>query len=323
MGTSLRIRHGQPHAAPSGTASRERAEQVGTANKGQGLQVHTGGCCEMHAARRYDHQGYSWLVTSVGTAASPALIWSTRSSARRRWIPCCGRTTPGSAPTTTTTPTPTIWTVITSGARWIQRLSTGSTLFSPLCVLLLRQLFIISILALFSLKPAYFITLLFKARDRLAVCRSILATVLPCWYLFSCLYAAGGAWLWMKMWLMPYLGFNFWLSTYTYFHHKAADIKWHRSEGWNKAEAQLFGTVHVDYHPIIEFLHFDINWHIPHHVTVKIPWYNLRRATYALMRKYGDKLHTVEMSLSLWKEVTTHCHVWDEKDAYKKFEMWK
>jgi omega-6 fatty acid desaturase (delta-12 desaturase) len=61
--------------------------------------------------------------------------------------------------------------------------------------------------------------------------------------------------------------------------------------------------------------------HIPHHVTVKIPWYNLRRATYALMRQYGDKLHTVEMSLELWMEVTTQCHVWDEKEAYKKLEM--
>jgi omega-6 fatty acid desaturase (delta-12 desaturase) len=102
----------------------------------------------------------------------------------------------------------------------------------------------------------------FKPRDRPAVLRSILATVLPCGFMFASLHAAGGAWLVLKMWGLPYLVFNFWLSTYTYFHHKAADIKWHHSDDWNKAEAQLFGTVHVDYHPVIEFLHFDINWYV-------------------------------------------------------------
>ena len=140
---------------------------------------------------------------------------------------------------------------------------------------------------------------------------------MTCAAIFQALYAAGGYWLWFKMWFMPYLGFNFWLSTYTYFHHKAPDIAWKHSAEWNKAEAQLFGTVHVDYHPIIEFLHFDINWHIPHHVTVKIPWYNLRRATYALMRKYGDALHSYEMGVELWTSTTLHCHVHDEQEAYK------
>ena len=62
------------------------------------------------------------------------------------------------------------------------------------------------------------------------------------------------------------------LSTYTYFHHKSLDIPWLEQDKWNKAQAQLFHTAHVDYHPIFEWLHFDINWHIPHHVSVKIPW---------------------------------------------------
>jgi hypothetical protein len=45
-----------------------------------------------------------------------------------------------------------------------------------------------------------------------------------------------------------------------------------QNERWNKAQAQLFHTAHVDYHPIFEIMHFDINWHIPHHVSVRIPW---------------------------------------------------
>lgn len=32
----------------------------------------------------------------------------------------------------------------------------------------------------------------------------------------------------------------------------------------------------------VEFLCFDINVHVPHHVMSKIPWYNLRAATDSL-----------------------------------------
>ena len=96
-----------------------------------------------------------------------------------------------------------------------------------------------------------------------------LVTCLAIWYT---LYNLGGAWMITKMWIMPYLAFNFWLSTYTYFHHKSLNIPWIEKANWNKAQAQLFHTTHVDYHPIFEWLHFDINWHIPHHVSVKIPW---------------------------------------------------
>ena len=101
---------------------------------------------------------------------------------------------------------------------------------------------------------------------------SFYLAVLTCFGMWYQLYTMGGMWLVFKMWFMPYLCFNFWLSTYTYFHHKSLDIPWLEKDKWNKAQAQLFHTAHVDYHPIFELLHFDINWHIPHHVSVKIPW---------------------------------------------------
>lgn len=40
------------------------------------------------------------------------------------------------------------------------------------------------------------------------------------------LYTHGGWWAVFKYWGMPYLVFNFWLSTYTYFHHKSTEIGW-------------------------------------------------------------------------------------------------
>ena len=38
----------------------------------------------------------------------------------------------------------------------------------------------------------------------------------------------------------------------------------------------------------IEFLTHDINVHVPHHVSSKIPWYNLRRATDSLRENWGE-----------------------------------
>ncbi|PRQ45923.1 putative acyl-CoA (9+3)-desaturase [Rosa chinensis] len=62
---------------------------------------------------------------------------------------------------------------------------------------------------------------------------------------------------WVKFWLMPELGYHFW--------------------------AQLNGTVHCDYPLLtffcflnrIEILFHDINVHIPHHISPRIPSYNL------------------------------------------------
>ena len=38
----------------------------------------------------------------------------------------------------------------------------------------------------------------------------------------------------------------------------------------------------------VEFLCHDINVHVPHHVSSKIPWYNLRAATDSLRANWGQ-----------------------------------
>ena len=50
-----------------------------------------------------------------------------------------------------------------------------------------------------------------------------------------------------KFWLMPWLGYHFWMSTFTVVHHTAAHIPFKPADDWNAAKAQLSGTVHCDY----------------------------------------------------------------------------
>ena len=141
----------------------------------------------------------------------------------------------------------------------------------------------------------------------------------------------GGVTAVLKHWLAPWLGYHFWMSTFTVVHHTAPHIPFKPAGEWNAAKAQLSGTVrawescfvsvlliffflareapprpqrpqtptltpfflptlsqvHCDYPALVEFLCHDINVHVPHHVSSKIPWYNLRAATGSLRSNWG------------------------------------
>ena len=51
----------------------------------------------------------------------------------------------------------------------------------------------------------------------------------------------------VKFWLLPWLGYHFWMSTFTVVHHTAPHIPFKPAGEWNAAKAQLSGTVHCDY----------------------------------------------------------------------------
>jgi omega-6 fatty acid desaturase (delta-12 desaturase) len=120
-----------------------------------------------------------------------------------------------------------------------------------------------------------------------------------------------------KLYIVPFLVFEFWLSTFTYFHHRnPRGAGWKEEDDWTKVYGSLYATVHVGFPSWVEFLTLDINWHLPHHVSALIPWYNLRRCTHSLLMAYGDRLSTDEFSWELWKETTTSCHVYDKNKGY-------
>jgi omega-6 fatty acid desaturase (delta-12 desaturase) len=61
------------------------------------------------------------------------------------------------------------------------------------------------------------------------------------------LVAWGGPWALVKYWLMPWLGYHFWMSTFTVIHHTAPHIPFKPADEWNAAKAQLSGTVHCEF----------------------------------------------------------------------------
>lgn len=128
---------------------------------------------------------------------------------------------------------------------------------------------------------------------------------------------------WFKYWLMPWLGYHFWMSTFTLVHHTAPHIPFKPVGEWNPAQAQLAGTIHCDYPSWVEFLCFDINVHVPHHVNAKIPWYNLRKATDSLRKNWGEYMTECTFNWRMMKYVLTECHVYDKLKCYVPFDFKK
>lgn len=125
---------------------------------------------------------------------------------------------------------------------------------------------------------------------------------------------------WAKYWLMPWLGYHFWMSTFTVVHHTAPHIPFKPADEWNAAKAQLSGTVHCNYPRWVEFLTHDINVHVPHHVNSKIPWYNLRAATDSLRQNWGEYMTEATFNWRMVKAICTECHVYDKEKNYKPFD---
>jgi omega-6 fatty acid desaturase (delta-12 desaturase) len=136
------------------------------------------------------------------------------------------------------------------------------------------------------------------------------------------LVATTGIWGLVNFWLMPFLVYHFWMSTFTIVHHTLPEIPFQEPELWNEAQSQLFGTVHCDYPKWVEFMCHDINVHIPHHISTAIPSYNLRKAHSFLRSVWGDRLIERKFNMALMRDVTK-CHLYHPERYYQTFKEYK
>ncbi|KAG0616683.1 hypothetical protein M758_5G134100 [Ceratodon purpureus] len=117
----------------------------------------------------------------------------------------------------------------------------------------------------------------------------------------------------LKWWVVPWLGFHFWMSTFTLVHHTAPHIPFKQAREWNAVDAQLHGTVHCDYPAWIDFLCHDISVHIPHHISSRIPSYNLRKAYASLQENWDKHLNKAEFGVPLMTTIVSECNLFDDK----------
>lgn len=159
----------------------------------------------------------------------------------------------------------------------------------------------------------------FSPRDHGKVKVSIAAVVVFAAVFFPTLIITTGIWGFVKFWLLPWLVYHFWMSTFTLVHHTAPDIQFRPTDEWSAAEAQLAGTIHCSYPRWVEILCHDINVHVPHHVSVAIPSYNLRMAHKSLKQNWGQHVQERKFSWALMKAIVDHCHLYHPEQAYQSF----
>lgn len=162
-----------------------------------------------------------------------------------------------------------------------------------------------------------------KVGDRNKVQLSVAVVVIFSLIFFPTLLFYTGVWGVVKFWLMPWLVYHFWMSTFTLVHHSAPTIQFSPTENWNEAQAQLLGTVHCSYPSWVEFLCHDINVHIPHHISVAIPSYNLSEAHRSLMDNWGAYLNTSKFSWRMMQQIIDYCHLYHPTQAYQSFNHYR
>ncbi|MGK7873045.1 MAG: fatty acid desaturase, partial [Xenococcaceae cyanobacterium] len=131
----------------------------------------------------------------------------------------------------------------------------------------------------------------FEGKQREGVRLSVIVVLIGMAIAFPTLLITTGIWGFVKFWLLPWLVYHFWMSTFTIVHHTVPEIPFKPAQEWNEAQAQLSGTVHCDYPRWVEFLCHDINVHVPHHISTGIPSYNLRKAHQSLKENWGEYLY--------------------------------
>ncbi len=130
---------------------------------------------------------------------------------------------------------------------------------------------------------------------------------------FSALFYFGGLWGFVSYWLMPWVVFHFWLSTFTLIHHNRPDVPYYPADSWNPVKAQLFGTIDCTYPWWVEVVAYNIGVHIPHHLSTAIPYYHLPQARAAIKAAWPEFVHEGKFDWAYMHNIVSTCHLSDHE----------
>lgn len=122
---------------------------------------------------------------------------------------------------------------------------------------------------------------------------------------------AGAAWMWVKVALVPWLLFTWLIGFSVYVHHIDEDIRWYPRRMWTKFRGQMEGTTILRTPRVLNVFFHHIFLHVPHHVDMRIPFYELPAAARAIMAAYPTVVRERRMSLRNYIHTTKRCKLYD------------
>ena len=121
----------------------------------------------------------------------------------------------------------------------------------------------------------------------------------------------GATWVVFKVLVVPFLGFSFIIGSLVHVHHIQPDIKWWSRREWTKFKGQMEGTTILRAPRGLDFFLHWIMVHIPHHVDMRIPMYNLDTAAVAIKAAYPDTIHDEPLRFRDFMANTRQCKLYD------------
>jgi acyl-lipid omega-6 desaturase (Delta-12 desaturase) len=111
--------------------------------------------------------------------------------------------------------------------------------------------------------------------------------------------------------VIPFLTFSYLIGSVVHVHHVQPDIRWWKRREWTKFKGQMEGTTILRTAPGMNFFLHWIMVHIPHHVDMRIPMYNLELAADAIKKAYPETVHDEPMSFRDFVDNSRKCKLYD------------
>lgn len=115
----------------------------------------------------------------------------------------------------------------------------------------------------------------------------------------------------LVMGILPFLFWNWLMGWVTFQQHTHPEVKWYDNQHeWNYTEAQVEGTMHVVYPPLLNMSFHYIMEHTAHHLRPDIPMYNLKKAQSYLETVFENAPKT-QWSIKDYIRALNKCKLYD------------
>ena len=154
-----------------------------------------------------------------------------------------------------------------------------------------------------------------SVKDRILISVFGLSTALFAFYIGagSGLDLQAGFWSFTKLWLLPFISWNYYIGLTVYVHHINPAISWKKHADWTPFYGQVHGTINYHIPWFFNIVLLNIYIHLPHHVHMKIPCYNLRRALEEMKKGYKDVIVERNTLFLDYLTSTSYCKLIDSE----------
>ncbi|MCC5794611.1 MAG: fatty acid desaturase [Chromatiales bacterium] len=112
--------------------------------------------------------------------------------------------------------------------------------------------------------------------------------------------------------VLPFIVFNYFIALFVFLHHTHPEIPFfNRRDDWCQGIGQLYCSTVIRCSRLSEALTHNILIHVPHHVSPRIPFYQLKEACSDLKAVYGDYIHEYRFSWATVGEIFRRCKLYD------------